>query len=321
MNKKINIALSLLLTSTLIHASDPKLVDDLTLTNISFTMDDDGNLNPNIFLPLYYGSSNQFYSAIGYSSTNGQDVEVLDNFSDSKNAFISSSKSLILNYVTYKFSFLEYAVSVGASSRFSNVQNNDFGYIHDSDNILGQGTDYYVSFDNSVELDIQRHAVVADIIIPFGHYFSSRLFTSISPYTQIGVKQSTIFKPLVNETGTSSSTTVQGLSYTFRYDALIRTGTFFDIALVAYYDNQPVKYEIAQISNNGSEYLFESTTIDTNEVTTKFIAKVLFDIEFLGGVNPSVGYGVEKLDRKNNITGDSIVIDKNIFTIGFEKPF
>lgn len=303
------------------ETSDSNILNDFTLTNISFNMDEDGNLNPSIFIPIYYGSSKQFYSAIGYSSTNSQEVEVLDKFNDSKNAFISSSKDLTLNYITYKSSLFEYAVSVGIESSFSDVENNEFGYIHDSNNFFGNGTDYYISFDNNVELDIQRHAITADIVVPMGEYFSSRLFTSISPYTTIGVNQSTIFKPLVNETGTSSSSTVQDLAYTFRYDGLIKTGTFFDIALVAYYDNQPLKYDIAQIAESGENYIFETNTIDLNEITTRFIGKILLDIEVLGELNPSIGYGIEKIDRKNNITNETISTDKTFFTVGFEKMF
>lgn len=316
--------LSVILLTSILNAneiSDYSVVKNFTLTNISFNMDEDGNLNPNFFIPVYYGSSKQFYTAVGYSSTNSQKVEVLDKFNDSKNAFISSSKDLTLNYITYKSSLLGYAVSVGIESSFSDVKNNEFGYIHDSNDFFGNGTDYYISFDNDLKLDIKRHAITADIIIPLGKHFSSRLFTSISPYTTIGVKQSTIFKPLVNETGTSSSSTVQDLAYTFRYDGLIKTGTFVDIAVVASYDNQPLKYNIAQISQSNGNYNFETNIIDTNEITTRVIGKILLNIEVLGGLNPSIGYGIEKIDRKNNITDETISTDKTFFTIGFEKMF
>ena len=311
---------TILLTSSL-NADENSVIDDLTLTNISFNMDDEGNLNPEIFIPLYYGSEKQFYSAIGYSSTNSQEVEALDKFSDSKNAFISSSKDLTLNYITYKSSLFGYDVSIGLESTFSDVQNNDFGYIHDSANFFGNGTDYYISFDNNTELDIKRHAIRADIVVPFGEYFSSRFFTSISPYTSIGVKQSTIFKPLVNSTGASNSSTVQDIAYSFRYDGLIKTETFFNIGLVASYDDQPLKYDIAQVAQSGGNYVFEVNTIDTNEVTTKFIAKILLNIDVLGDLNPSIGYGVEKIDRKNNTTGETISTDRTLFTLGFEKMF
>ena len=321
MNIVLKIFLSILIINSVLNAEEITNSANSTLTNISFNMDEDGNLNPYLFIPIYYGISKQFYSSIGYSSTNSQEVEVLDGFSDSKNAFVSSSKDLTINYITYIYSLFGYEVSTGIESTFSDVNNNEFGYIHDNNDFFGNGTDYYISFDNSIELDIQRHAIRADIVVPMGKYLTSRFFTSISPYTKIGVKQSTIFKPLVNETGVSSSSTVQDLSYTFRYDGLIKTGTFFDIALVAFYGYEPLKYDIAQLAKSGSDYIFETNEIDTVEVTSRYIAKLLFNVEVLGGLKPSIGYGIENLKRTNNTLGTTSSIDKTIVTFGFEKMF
>ena len=313
--------LSLLLITTILNANESTISKNFILTNISFNIDEDGNLNPNIFLPIYYGNSKQFYSAVGYSSTNSQEVKVLDNFSESKNAFISSSKDLTINYVSYKSTLFSYSVFVGLESTFTNTTNTEFGYIHDSKNLFGKGDDYYISFDNNVELDIKRHALVADIFVPMGKYFSSKFFTSISPYTTIGVKQSTIFKPLVNETGTSSSSTSQDVAYTLRYDGLIKTGTFFDIGLVVYYDNQPLKYNIAQIAQNNNNYLFETNTIDVNKITTKFLVKILLDVDIIGELNPSIGYGIEKIKKVDNVMNETDTIEKKVITFGFERIF
>lgn len=314
--------LTSLLLSALLNASESTFGEDiLTRTNISFNIDDNGNLNPSIFVPFYYGNNNQFFSGVGYSSGNTLEVDKLTNFSDSKNSYVSNSQDLLINYISYNTSLFGFNVSIGAQSTFSKEKNNEFGYIHDSEDVFGNGTDYYVAFDNSTELDIARHAIRADILLPFGQYFVSRLSTSISPYTSIGVKQSTIFKPLVSETGTSSSSTVQEISYNFRYEAQTNTGTFFNLGLVASYDYQPLKYELAQLANNGSAYEFETNTIDTTEVRTRYIVKVLFDTEVIGGLNPSFGYGIENLERKNNLTGETVSTDKTIFTLAVEKRF
>lgn len=309
-----------LLLSTLLLVSSLS-AEDSTLTDISFNMDDDGNLNPTLFIPVYYGDSNQFYSAIGFTSTNSKDVDSLDSFNDSKNAIISSSKDLTLNYITFKTSYFGFDISVGAESTISYVENNEFGYIHDSANFFGNGRDYYIAFDNEIELDINRHAIKADIVLPIGELFTSRLSTSISPYTTIGVEQSTIFKPLVNETGTSSSSTVQDLAYSFKYELEIKTGTMIDIGFLASYDNQPLKYDIAQLAKFNNNYVFKTNTIDTNEVTTSYMAKIIFNKEILGGLKPSIGYGVENLDSKDNLSGETSSSDKTIFSIGFEKRF
>jgi len=326
---KIKLLISSLLLLSTLNAEATNLVDNIkenlsdtfTLTRISFDMDEDGNLNPNLFIPYYYGSQQQFYSSVAYSSNNLTESNVLDNFNDSKNALVSNSEDFTLNYITYKTSFFGLQTSFGIESTFSTIDNNEFGYIHDSDDIFGNGSDYYIAFDNTIELDIQRHALRADIVIPMSKYFSSRLFASISPYMSINVSQSTIFKPLINETGTSSSSTTQDISYTLRYDGLIQTGTFVNIGLEAYYDAQPLKYNIAQLAQKSGSFLFETNEIDTLETTTRFIAKLLFDVEVLGGLNPSLGYGIEKIQTKDNLTGDTTTADKTIITFGVEKLF
>ena len=313
MKKQTKLLLSTLLLASLANA------EDATLTEISFNMDDDGNLNPTFFIPIYYGDSKQFYSAIGFTSTNSKEVDSLDDYSDSKNAIISSSKDLTLNYITYKTSLLGFDVSVGAESTISDVENNEFGYIHDSNDVFENGSDYYIAFDNEVELDIKRHAIRADIVLPMGEYFTSRLSTSIAPLTTIGVEQSTIFKPLVNETGTSSSSTTQDIAYNFKYELQSHTGSLIDIGFVASYDNQPLKYDIAQLDKIEDNFVFTTNTIDSNEVTTSYMVKILFNKKILGGLNPSIGYGIENLDSKDNISGETSSTDKTIFSIGFEK--
>ena len=318
--KKSLLFVSLFLTSAL-YSTTSSILDKLTLTKISFNIGDDGNLNPNIFVPFYYGSHQQFYSSLSYESSNFSESITLDSFSDSKSAFFSTSRDLTLNYITYITSFFGLQTSFGIESRFSKVENNEFGYIHDQDNLFGQGSDYYTSFDNTVQLDIQRHSFRADIVIPMGQYFSSRLFGSVSPYSTIGVKQSTIFKPLSSDTGTSNSTTIQDISYTLKYDALIKTDIFVNFGIEAYYDSQSLKYDIAQLAEKDGAFTFETVGIDTRETTSRVIGKLLFNIEVLGGLNPSIGYGIEKIDTKDNITGDSISHNNNIITFGVEKLF
>ena len=75
---------------------------------------------------------------------------------------------------------------------------------------------------------------------------------------------------------------------------------------MANYDNQPLKYSIADVAKD--RYVFEPTTIDTNDVTTSYVLKLIFDKKILGGLKPFIGYGIEKYDRTDNVTGGSIAI-------------
>lgn len=312
--KKIIVASAFM--SSLLYASN-----SITRSEFSLQRDDAGNMNPRIFIPIYYGASNQFYSALRYDSTNFKEVHPVNGFSDSKNALVSSSKNLYLNYFNYVSSFNGYQISLGVASTYSEIKNNEFGYIHDSDNSFGKGADYYIAFDNEIELDIQRHAIRADVTVPIGDFFISRISTSISPFTTIKVKQSTIFKPLVRETGRSSSSTVQDVAYNFRYEGQINTGTFINIGFVASYNLQPLKYDIAQLEPQNDNYVFQTNTIDTDEITTRYMVRLLLKRKVMGGLHPSIGFGKEHLEKKNNINGSSTSIDKNIVSIGIEKRF
>jgi len=325
MKRTTKIFLSSLLMTSALNAEDivsePNKIDDILRTIITFAINQDGYINPSISLPVYYGHENQFFSKIRYTSGHTNEVSTLDNFSDSKNSLVSNSKDLLINYISYSTLLFGLKFSVGAQSTFSKIENNEFGYIHDSNNVFGNGTDYYVSFDNSVDLNVQSHSIRADIELPIGSFFQSRLSTSISPYTQILVDQSTIFKPLSDETGKSSSSTVQDISYNFLYEIQIKTGTFFHIGFVASYDNTPYKYDLAQLDSDGSSFFYTTNTVDTTEVSTSYLMNILFDLEILGGLNPSFGYGITNIDTKDNVSGTSVSTDNTLFTIGLERRF
>ena len=294
---------------------------NLAQTTISFNIDNNQNINPTIFIPLYYGKDKQFYSAIGYLSSNTQKVEKIDKFSDSKNAYINSTKELTLNFLSYQTEIFNYQTSVGISTKFMDRIDNEFGYIHDKENIFNHSTDYYISFDNEIQIDIESYAIDADIVIPIGEYFSSQIGITISPYTTLKVKQSTLFKPLINKTGKSNGSTTQKFSYSVRYDVLIKTDTFFDIGFMTSYSNRSLKYDIAQLGYINNSYQFEKNRVDIKETTLKYIVKLLFNIKVIGELKPSIGYGIEYINLKNNLTNKTDSVDKKIVVFGVEKRF
>ncbi|MEA3384032.1 MAG: hypothetical protein U9Q20_05090 [Campylobacterota bacterium] len=137
----------LLLLSTLLAST---LSANDTLTQINFEQDSDGNLNPNILVPIYWNDS--IYSAVGYTSSTTKEIEKVDGFTDSKNGMVATKDNLKINWLTYKFSNF----SAGLQSKIINIDKNEFGYIHDSADLFGNGADYYIAFDNDVELDIMQ---------------------------------------------------------------------------------------------------------------------------------------------------------------------
>lgn len=149
-----------LLISTLLLATTLKAND--TLTQINFEQDSDGNLNPNIMLPIYWTEAYDTYSAIGYTTSTTKSIDKLNNFENSKNASISNNKSFMLNWYTKVFG----KYRVGIQTNFIDKQNNEFGYIHDSDDIFGNGSEYYIAFDNDVDIDITKNKPISTIRKP-----------------------------------------------------------------------------------------------------------------------------------------------------------
>ncbi|MEA2016871.1 MAG: hypothetical protein U9N59_00355 [Campylobacterota bacterium] len=304
---KLKILISSILFFSILNAND-------TLTQINFEQDNDGNFNPNIFVPINW--NNDYYSGIGYASSTSKDIKKLNNFEDSKNGAVSTKSDTTINWITKKIS----NYSIGIQTNIQKINNNEFGYIHDTTNTFGKGDDYWIAFDNDIELDILKTSIYADYSKNLDDIFL-RVSTTISPSTKIDVKQSTLFKPLVSDIGSSSSSTSQDLSYSFMLEGYYDTNSFINLGLEYSYDFNPLKYDIAQLSYENSNYLFKTATIDTDETTTKYIAKIYFDKKVLGDLNPSIGFGKISTKIKDNNSNDTTIEDSNIISIGFEKRF
>jgi len=309
MIKKMKVILSGLLLASTLGAVET------TLTNISFVQDENGNLNPNIFIPVYYGSDNQFYSAVGYTSGTFSETGVIDERIDSRYSTVSSSSDLTLNYFTYVLPTSYFTFSIGIVSQFSKIEESSFGYI-DLDLISG---DPYNALESTVNIDAQSHYIEMQAMIPLGTYINSRITGSVSPYTVLEVNQKTTFKPNVSSVGTKNSTTVQDISYSGILELQTNLDLFVNFGFTASYANEPYKYDVVKV--NTTFDAFVDAKNDTVNITTKYLVKIIFDKELLGGINPSIGYGIEYLDVKDNLVGATVSADRTIFTLGIEKRF
>jgi len=291
------------------------------LTQIAFDVDEEGNINPTFFLPVEYGKKKQFYTAIGYNANNLKTIDKVDGFEASKNAYISSQKNLILHFFKYRSALFGYKTSFGFCGHFSKITNNEFGYIQDKDNVFNKGEDYYLSFDNETKLFIQEYALAADIVIPMGKYFVSKLSASLSPYRIIDVEQLTLFKPLVEENGYSKSSTKQNLSYILEYALYLKAETFIDLFFEASYKMEPFKYDLAQVEEKNKGYIFELHNIDKEENTIQYKVSLLLDKDILENFKPLLSYGIRTINTKNNLTNETTQMKEKFFTIGVGRVF
>ena len=311
---KKRIIATLLTTSSL-------FANESALSEIALNLDDGGNINPSISIPIYYGKNNKFFSSLEYTSSNMSEVDVLDGFIDSKNAFVSRSNELTLNYISYSTKLSSLQLSFGINSTFASIKNNEFGYIHDSENVFNKGDDYYISYDNEVLLDIVRYSLSADVVFSFSKKIDSRLHLNISPFSTLDVDQSTIFKPLVSQKGESSSSYTQDISYNIRYDIQYNTDSFFDIGLTLKHKSNSFKYDVAALNADGSNFSFTNQAVDTTETTTSYMLKTIFKYSVLGGLKPSLGFGMRDFSKEDNINNSSVDSSSTIFSFSFERDF
>ena len=296
MNNKAKAILSSIFLSATLGAVET------TLTNISFIRDDNGQLNPYVFIPFYYGEDNRFYSAVGYSSSSLSEIDSVSN-TDSKGSHISQEQTIVVNYLTYNYPVSNMLFSIGIQSEFTKVNTSEFAYVEEGG--------AYLAVDNDVEAKYYRHSIELQAMVPLGSYVKSRLSLSISPYSTLDVEQDLLIKYETTKTPShNKDSQTQNISYGGVFELQTETGTFVNFGLLASYYDEPLKYKAVG-----------DTTVDNNEVTTRYIAKVIIGTELLGGLNPSLGFGVENIDVKNNLDGSKQSYKKNIITFGVEKRF
>ena len=285
------------------------------LTKIELEKDKDDNTNPNILLQLIW--SNNYYSYIGYKNSSSKEINSLYGFSDSKNAFVSSRNDVILNWLTREIN----NYSIGIQTDFIKIENNEFGYIHDTSNTFNQGNDYWIAYDNEVDIDVTKTSLYLDYHKKLNNNIFLRASSTISLDTKLKVKQSTLFKPLVNKTGLSSSTTSQDTSYTLKFESFYDTKELLKFGFVYSYEFMPLEYDIAQIAYNNNSFSFQDSTIKSEEITTKYRFKIYLDYKVLDVLYPGITIGQTKIKTKDKISGDSSTQTSDIIGLTLQRWF
>jgi hypothetical protein len=288
--------------------------NEQTFTDISFNQDKDGNINPNIYIPIYYTKSKKFYSAIGYSSSDYEKTNKITNFRNSNFVSISRNKRFIIDYFSYQGSIF----SIGIRSEFLYSKINTSSYILDVDNLQGKGTDYLLFFDNNSEFNLKRHGVFFsakfDII---ENVLLSRFTTNIYPYASIDVKQKIIYKSSNIKTGSYNSSNPQNLSYELVYEINTNFNSLINFGVAIGYIYVHNQYDILGLKED-KFYKIEADNINT---TRFYTAKIIFNKKILGELNPYIGVtkSYEKIKIKNT---DEITYSNNkLFFVGVEKRF
>lgn len=293
---------------------------DTSLFGIELNTDEQGHINPRFEHSFSYGSHDQFEFGVGYEVTNYSENTVVDGFSDSKNAFFSTVKNITLDYFSYKKKLKNSALVFGLSSEYETSENNEFGYIHDSQNLFKNGADYYIAFDNNIDIKAIRHSIFTEAKHRSNAFITS-ISARVSPYSTLNVKQDTMFKPLLNTNGNSTSSQPQKMSYRASWEGRTNTSAMLDLGVYASYASKPVKYNLEQLATSNSGYVFEKNTIDTTEEILNYQARVYFKLKSFG-VKPYIGYSLIKRTIKDNkSTSGNTTYNKTLWSIGIEDTF
>lgn len=308
MTQQTKLLLASLLFASALSAND-------TMTNISFEQDSDGNLNPNIVVPVFWGESSTWYSAVGYTSGTTKEISTLKAFSDSKNGAVSNNSDLAINWATRIFG--DY--SAGLQTNFIKKDTNEFGYIHDTTGVFGAGNEW-VAFDNDVELDITK----TSLFLEYGKKYGDLLVktsANLALATDLKVKQSTLMKPLVSTTGSSNSSTSQDFGYAVKLEGYYDTHSIIKLGFEYGYDFSPTKYDVAQLDKVSNVWTFTTNRVDTDVTTTKYLGKIYIAKKIFGDLIPSIGFGSINTKTKDNKNGGTTTDNNSIFAIGVEKRF
>jgi hypothetical protein len=279
-------------------------------------LEDNGGVGIPPQLSLPFDWENGFSSMLGYSSYSERKEQTVNGFAESKNAVLASGWELKINWLTYELSNF----SVGLVTNYSNTNRTEFGYIHDSEQLFGQGGDYYISFDN--EVDIERLQTGINLVYHLRlSNFDIHNAIEVTPQNSLSVKQNTLFKPLVNELGESRVKTSQSVAYNYALSAFYTGLPYIDLGVEFEHQFQPLKYQFVQLAINDQDFVFQESTVDTEEITNQYMFKLALKRTVLGELSPTIGFGSRSIKTKDLVESKSVTNSDNIVTFGLESTF
>ena len=292
------------------------LANEETADRFSFDlqMDEEGTLNPETFVPLYW--SKNWFSGVGFTSSAQLTQDTLAGFSDSKLGTSIDQRVLRLNLISHQASSKSFSYSVGGDYQMTSIDKAEFGYFHLNNGVV----DDYVAFDNTIEIEVSGLSLRGDLTL--GQTSDQHLYrvsAIVSPGSSLTVNQDTNFKPIVSSSGTGSSSKSQALSYVFQFETRHRVSDLFSVGLDLQYEVLPLEYDLQILSATANS--FESATIDTTETTTRVGLRFIFNYPLVDGLYPVLGISSEDVEMKDNASGGSVSESQVLTSIGFTGNF
>ncbi|MBT7409797.1 MAG: hypothetical protein HN826_08865 [Methylococcales bacterium] len=276
---------------------------------------DNGKINPSAFLPYYWNDN--IFSGIGIHTSTTQDNGTVSGFSDSRIGSSVQDNRLKLNLLSYEMPSGNIKYNVGGDIEQIDIDKLEFGFLQMPTNLGGD----LVAFDNQINIKVLRPTIHGDITWnPAGGAFSIRTGANLYPISSLTVDQETRFKPIISSTGTSSGSKDQDLSYSLNLEMIYKTTTWADFLVTADYEFLPLKYDLAVLSVVNNQFVFTSSSIDTEDTTLRYSFRIVLK-KLMDNLRPVIGYNFEKVKSKDKTSGSSSSKNNNFLVIGIENRF
>ncbi len=307
---KIFISLLAFCLTGQIHAN-PETSDRFRL---DLRMDDNGNLNPESFTPIYW--SRHWFSGLGFKENTLLSQDTLDGFDDSKFGTSIDESVLRLNLVSYRSGNESFHYSIGGDYQRTSIDKVEFGYFHLNNGVI----DDYIAFDNKVEIEVAGFSMRGDITWGLPSDQSRYRFSAIlSPGNSLDVSQNTDFKPIVSTSGIGSNSNSQDINYFLQFETRHRLSNSISIGLDLQYEVLPLNYDAQILSPTVDS--FQTITIDNTETTTRVGLRLFFNYPLVNGLYPVIGIANEDVATEDNANGGTTTESQKIVTIGFSGQF
>lgn len=277
---------------------------------VNLNTDEDGNTNPDLFIPVYW--SDTLFSGVGYYSSSSYETGNVNGgiIVDSRVGTTTDEKRFKLNLISYEMKTGAMTYALGADYEQITIDKHEFGYLDYTSDVS--------AVENNIEIDVVRTNLNADATYRTNSLYA-RLGLSLSPSSTLSVDQTTVVKPLLSGTGTSSSSNSQEMSYDIAFKGGYKLSPLMTLIVQGIHSYLPLKYDLA-VAGSGSTFVVQEQ--DTEQTTTKSMVKLAFNLDaFSKELSPSIGFGSESVAMTDNNEDETDTVTNSLVMIGFEGRF
>lgn len=309
---KVSTIICLLSLSLSAHASNNVQIADRLVLDLA--VDDDSNINPDLFIPIPW--SQNWFSGLGYRDSSFQEQSTLNNFSESKLSTGIKEQVVRVNIISYQVNNGNFSYSIGGDYGQTSIDKVEFGYFHLDNGVI----DDFVAFDNNIEIEVTGFSLRGDLTYGKASDNNSiRLTAIVSPGNTLDVNQSTNIKPIVPVTGQGSSSKPQDLGYNLRLATNHKLGNYLSVGLDLQYNVLPLNYDVKVLASTADSFV--DSTVDTTQTTTQVGLRFIFNYPIAGNLYPVLGITSEEIKTEDNLNGGESSFSQTLTTVGFTARF